>query len=170
MEFNVISVAVFALLALGNEGLSSDTCESESCESNLSHEESSSCGCSVSRKHTENEKTEARGNVEKEHSKYTQDDNDDFVAQLKRNIEMVHIPKGSFIMGTNKPIFIADGEGPERQVSLNDFYLDKYEVSNAEFQRFVKDTKYQTEVRNVLDIDLIRSFSPVGAPRSMYYV
>ena len=59
---------------------------------------------------------------------------------------MVLITEGSFMMGTDSPIFIQDGESPEREVFLDNFYLDKYEVSNSEFGKFVNVTGYVTEV------------------------
>lgn len=58
--------------------------------------------------------------------------------------EMVKIDGGDYIIGTNEPIFQSDRESPERTVSLNDFSIDKYEVSNAEFMEFVEATKYVT--------------------------
>ena len=48
-------------------------------------------------------------------------------------------------MGTNTPIFNADGEGPARRVTLSDFYLDVHEVSNNEFGLFVDQIGYVTE-------------------------
>ena len=59
---------------------------------------------------------------------------------------MVFIEGGSFVMGSNKPIVPQDGEGPARKVSLDEYFIDKHEVSNAEFDIFVKDTGYVTEV------------------------
>ncbi|XP_056635385.1 formylglycine-generating enzyme [Diorhabda sublineata] len=59
--------------------------------------------------------------------------------------DMVLIEGATFEMGTNKPVFEADFEGPLRNVSVNNFYLDKYEVSNQNFYDFVKKTGYQTE-------------------------
>ncbi|XP_018570307.1 sulfatase-modifying factor 1 isoform X2 [Anoplophora glabripennis] len=58
---------------------------------------------------------------------------------------MVLIEKATFEMGTNKPVFESDHEGPLRNVTLNSFYLDKYEVSNQHFSDFVKKTGYKTE-------------------------
>ncbi|CAK9295723.1 unnamed protein product [Gordionus sp. m RMFG-2023] len=58
---------------------------------------------------------------------------------------MVLINEGEFIMGTNTPHFIADGEGPERTVFISKFYLDKYEVSNYDFSIFINATGYITE-------------------------
>ncbi|KAH9518951.1 Formylglycine-proteinrating enzyme [Bulinus truncatus] len=65
--------------------------------------------------------------------------------KIPRTNQMLYIPGGTFTMGTNEPVFIADGEMPARQVTLDAFYFDKYEVSNAEFGRFVEDQKYITE-------------------------
>jgi sulfatase modifying factor 1 len=59
---------------------------------------------------------------------------------------MTFIDSGSFIMGSDTPLIPQDGEGPSRQVSLNAFYLDIHEVSNAEFMQFVMETEYVTEV------------------------
>ena len=59
---------------------------------------------------------------------------------------MVSIPAGSFIMGTNSNIgFPQDGEGPEKNISLEDFNIDIYSVTNSEFEKFVTETKYRTE-------------------------
>lgn len=64
---------------------------------------------------------------------------------------MVLIPKGTFLMGTNHPVFEADHEGPARNVSLELFYLDKYEVSNEDFNSFVEQTNYITEAEKFGD-------------------
>ena len=52
----------------------------------------------------------------------------------------------NFTLGTNKPVFKADGESPARQVSLEPFCLDQTEVSNLQFYQFVQETNYKTEV------------------------
>lgn len=38
-----------------------------------------------------------------------------------------------------------DGEGPMRNVGLDSFFMDKYEVSNKNFETFARVTGYQTE-------------------------
>jgi iron(II)-dependent oxidoreductase len=53
--------------------------------------------------------------------------------------EMVLIPTGSFIMGKNTPN-PTDWQ-PEHQVSIDAFYLDKYEVTNREYYEFCQKTK-----------------------------
>jgi len=49
-------------------------------------------------------------------------------------VEMVEIPQGSFIMGS------PDGEFDERplhRVEIGSFYMDRYEVTNIQYQRFI---------------------------------
>ena len=59
---------------------------------------------------------------------------------------MVPIPAGVFTMGTDDPQIKQDGEAPARRVAIDAFYMDAYEVSNAEFEKFVNSTGYLTEV------------------------
>lgn len=49
-------------------------------------------------------------------------------------------------MGTDDPDIPADGESPQRLVYLDSFYMDVHEVTNRQFQMFVNDTGYMTEV------------------------
>lgn len=64
---------------------------------------------------------------------------------------MVLIDAGDFAVGTNRPVFVADGEGPRRNVTLTSFYIDKYEVSNGDFDEFVESTGFKTEAENFGD-------------------
>jgi formylglycine-generating enzyme required for sulfatase activity len=59
---------------------------------------------------------------------------------------MVLLQGGEFVMGTNNPKIVSDGEGPARRVKLNAFYMDQYEVCNHDFEMFVNKTGYITEV------------------------
>ncbi|EHB16957.1 Sulfatase-modifying factor 1 [Heterocephalus glaber] len=59
--------------------------------------------------------------------------------------KMVLIPAGVFIMGTDGPQIKQDGEAPARRVAVDAFYTDAYEISNAEFEKFVNSTGYLTE-------------------------
>ena len=70
---------------------------------------------------------------------------------VPKSNEMMLIPAGSFTMGTDKPNLPQDGEGPPRKVTLSEFYMNKYEVSNAEFAQFVKETDYVTEAEKFGD-------------------
>ena len=50
---------------------------------------------------------------------------------------MRFIESGKFLMGTNYDLgFISDGEGPIREIELNEFYMDKFPVTNLEFEKF----------------------------------
>lgn len=54
--------------------------------------------------------------------------------------EMVFIPAGQFIMGTEQGGF---NEGPERTVYLDDFWIDRFEVTNHQYLEFVETTGHR---------------------------
>lgn len=117
-----------------------------------------SCGCNANRIKRDDRDTELVGNKHDEEIpsfKYTKTANVNARQNSKqsqnRTNQMVHLPGGEFEMGTDKPVFFADGEGPQRSVTIKGFYLDKYEVSNAEFETFVKRTNYVTEAEKFGD-------------------
>jgi serine/threonine protein kinase/formylglycine-generating enzyme required for sulfatase activity len=51
--------------------------------------------------------------------------------------EMVLIPAGEFVMGDDSH---TDFEKPSHKVSLPAYYIDKYEVTNEQYQKFCRDT------------------------------
>lgn len=59
--------------------------------------------------------------------------------------DMILIPAGTFEMGTNWEF---DNERPMREVHLNAFYIDKYEVTNAEYKKFVDATGHNVPFVN----------------------
>ncbi|PIQ96827.1 MAG: hypothetical protein COV67_07460 [Nitrospinae bacterium CG11_big_fil_rev_8_21_14_0_20_56_8] len=75
------------------------------------------------------------------------------VSEVDRK-EMVLIPAGEFVMGTNKtdpenmhqkigtvkPLYL--DQHPEHKVNLEAYYIDRYEVTNREYQAFLDDTGY----------------------------
>ena len=56
----------------------------------------------------------------------------------KDTVSMALIPGGKFIMGSNERW---DDEAPEYIESVNKFYIDRYEVTNAEYEKFTYGTK-----------------------------
>ncbi|XP_067855051.1 formylglycine-generating enzyme isoform X2 [Heptranchias perlo] len=76
---------------------------------------------------------------------------DDVPHWARRTNQMVLIPGGVFTMGTDNPGIPQDGEGPARKAHIKQFYMDKYEVTNAEFERFVKAVGYTTEAETFGD-------------------
>ncbi|XP_074861436.1 formylglycine-generating enzyme [Carettochelys insculpta] len=65
--------------------------------------------------------------------------------------QMALIPAGKFSMGTDEPEIKQDGEWPARKVHVSQFYMDRYEVSNLEFEKFVNATGYITEAEKFGD-------------------
>lgn len=63
--------------------------------------------------------------------------------------KMVHIPAGTFQMGTDDPAF--PDAHPIHKVSVQEFWMDEHEVTNAEFEKFVKATNYVTVAERKLD-------------------
>src|SRR5690554_270921 len=53
---------------------------------------------------------------------------------------MVWIPGGSFMMGTEDPEF--PDASPIHPVSVDGFWMDEHEVTNAQFAEFVEATGY----------------------------
>lgn len=51
--------------------------------------------------------------------------------------EMILIPAGEFIRGTDQRL---SDEGPQHNVWLGNFYIDKYEVTNLQYQQFINTT------------------------------
>jgi formylglycine-generating enzyme required for sulfatase activity/tRNA A-37 threonylcarbamoyl transferase component Bud32 len=60
--------------------------------------------------------------------------------------EMVLVPAGEFIMGSEE---LGEDEQPVHPVYLDDFWIDRYEVTNELFARFVAETGYQTEAERL---------------------
>jgi rhamnose transport system permease protein len=61
---------------------------------------------------------------------------------LRPEVEMVEVPAGAFTMGDNGG---DPKEAPAHEVNLPTFYMDKFEVTNANFAAFVQATGYQTD-------------------------
>ena len=58
--------------------------------------------------------------------------------------DMVLIPAGEFVMGTNSEGANAD-QKPAHTVYLDAFYIDKHEVTNAQFEAFIVNGGYQDQ-------------------------
>jgi hypothetical protein len=57
-------------------------------------------------------------------------------------MEMVYVPGGTFEMGSTEGI---DDEQPVHAVTLGSFWIDKTEVTNDQFERFVQAADYRTD-------------------------
>lgn len=103
----------------------------------------SDCGCQLNRDQCD----------EKPSHKYSEEANEphDNKAGAFDTSNMVFIKGDTFEMGTSEPHFPTDLEGPLRNVTVDPFYLDKYEVSNQNFLQFVRATGYKTEAEEFGD-------------------
>ena len=60
--------------------------------------------------------------------------------------DMVKLEGGVFWMGSESALNLpADGEAPERLITLSSFYISRYPVTVERFELFVRDTGYVTE-------------------------
>ena len=71
--------------------------------------------------------------------------------------EMVQIPEGPFTMGSSEG---DPDEVPEHQVYLKTFYMDKKEVTQAEYDRFLRMTKRQKPGFPVFEDDQAKILKP----------
>jgi formylglycine-generating enzyme required for sulfatase activity len=77
---------------------------------------------------------------------------------------MVLIPAGSYEMG-GKSKQAAPDEFPRHEVEVSAFYMDKTEVTNSEFQKFVKETGYITIAERDIDWEELKQQLPPGTPK-----
>jgi eukaryotic-like serine/threonine-protein kinase len=60
-------------------------------------------------------------------------------------MEFVRVSAGNFLMGsTDSDTYASDNEKPQHTVSLEEYLIGKYEVTNAQFAAFVQATGYKT--------------------------
>jgi len=76
---------------------------------------------------------------------------------------MVWIPGGTFWMGAEEPMF-PDAK-PVHKVTLDGFWMDKTEVTNAQFQEFVDATGYVTVAERTPTYEEIIAQLPAGVPK-----
>lgn len=67
-------------------------------------------------------------------------------------MEFIKIEGGSFIMGSPEGIgFPDDFEGPQQEVSVDDFQISTTTITNSDFKEFVEATGYLTEAERLGD-------------------
>lgn len=79
---------------------------------------------------------------------------------------MVWIPGGKFIQGARPGDDMAlPHEKPAHEVMVDGFFMDKTEVTNADFKKFVEATGYVTVAERKLDWEEIKKQLPPGTPK-----
>jgi len=77
---------------------------------------------------------------------------------------MVKIPGGTFWMGSHDAQGRAD-EFPIHQVTVSGFWMDETEVTNQQFEAFVKATGYITTAEKAIDWEEMKKQVPIGTPK-----
>lgn len=78
--------------------------------------------------------------------------------------DMAFIPEGIFIMGGDS-LWGRSDEFPRHQVKVSSFYMDRHEVTNAQFRAFVESTHYVTTAERKPDWEEIKKQLPPGTPK-----
>lgn len=91
------------------------------------------------------------------------------VATLHLNAQVLHhdmvsIPAGTYVVGTNDPT-APDRERPAHSVHVKAFMIDRTEVTNAQFDAFVRATGYVTIAERSVSWEDLRATLPAGTPR-----
>lgn len=77
---------------------------------------------------------------------------------------MVLIPGGEYMMGA-EGLLALPREFPKHPVSVDGFYMDTHEVTNAEFRAFVEATGYKTIAERPIDWEELKKQVPPGTPK-----
>lgn len=77
---------------------------------------------------------------------------------------MVYIKGGVFMMGADNAQADKD-EYPKHKVSLDDFWMDEHEVTNAQFEKFVAATGYITTAEQKPDWEELKKQLPPNTPK-----
>lgn len=84
--------------------------------------------------------------------------------KLKAPKGMVWIPPGEFLMGSNSRL-AKNNEKPAHKVRVDGFWIDKTDVTNAQFAAFVKATGYKTTAEFKPDWETLKVQLPAGTPK-----
>jgi formylglycine-generating enzyme required for sulfatase activity len=77
---------------------------------------------------------------------------------------MIWIKAGTFMMGADNSQASPD-EYPKHKVTVDGFWMEATEVTNADFKKFVKATGYITTAERKLDWNELKKQLPLGAPK-----
>jgi formylglycine-generating enzyme len=78
--------------------------------------------------------------------------------------DMVWIPDGEFTLGTDDPNSMSN-ERPAVRVTVDGFWMDQHDVTNAEFRKFVEATGYVTTAEKPIDWEEMKRTVPPGTPK-----
>lgn len=126
----------------------------------LSYNKESGCGCNINRDEKQMQPSMFSGsnnNIDQS-SHCSSEERCSALEEDKEADRMVLIPAGEYQFGTDDIAIESDKEGPKQMKTLDSFYLDKYEVSNNDFDNFVLSTNYKTEAEHFGDSFVFTAF------------
>lgn len=85
---------------------------------------------------------------------------------IKIPTNMIWIPGGTFVQGAVAVDAMAmNHERPAHMVAVDGFFMDIHEVTNSDFDRFVKGTGYQTVAERDIDWEELKKQLPEDTPK-----
>ncbi len=79
---------------------------------------------------------------------------------------MIWVPGGEFVQGATPSDQMAmNHERPSHRVSIDGFFIDVHEVTNAKFSKFVEETGYITVAEREIDWEEMKKQLPQGTPK-----
>ncbi|KAG7326094.1 hypothetical protein KOW79_009495 [Hemibagrus wyckioides] len=117
------------------------------------------CGCNTLHTHRaeekekEEEEEDGKGGASAQSPahKYSERANKESLNKEDSLSKLVLMEGGWFLMGTDDPGIPQDGEGPQRRVWLDPYYIEEHEVTNLQFQLFTNITHHLTEAERFGD-------------------
>ena len=79
--------------------------------------------------------------------------------------QMVRIPSGSFLMGSEHDSMALPREKPVHKVEVSSFYMDVHEVTNSQYKKFVDATGYITVAERPIDWEEMKKQLPKGTQK-----
>lgn len=94
----------------------------------------------------------------------------ELISSYPKNIKvpenMVWVPGGSFTQGAKPNDNLAlPHEKPAHPVEVDGFFIDKTEVTNAQFRKFINETGYITTAERAIDWEEMKKSLPAGTPK-----
>jgi iron(II)-dependent oxidoreductase len=85
-------------------------------------------------------------------------------------MQMVYVPGGTYLMGAPETDLNAEAfEQPQHRVSVNGFWLDQIEITNAQYSQFLNTTQPDNEqLSNWIEIE--SSYSQISVGHGLYQV
>ena len=82
------------------------------------------------------------------------------LAMADAPLQIVEIPAGTALCGTDTPFLMVDEEAPLRTAKLKGFWMDATTVTNARFAKFVEQTGYVTQAETFGDSFVFNGLLP----------